>query len=778
MKYWIEGTALSLLFIVSISGVNAFRDYQELSHKHLIQGELNQAIIAFSLESVSMTSPTIYHYDKHAQYRLEIEQLLQKIPADNYQLIKKVSAFEQQTTEYLQVTTMLKMSNKLINSLVKSLDSAPASLQSKTNQLIVLVNQLYFSPSYHLSNRIKSLMKKYEHDFKNIEEYGLQWNMIRLHIEFITNNANKVDINTEKNKSYQLVEYISESQLAVEVLMNKKQQTLFVCIVLAVICLLSNFILALTRQAVVLKEKTLEAKEACEVKSQFLANMSHEVRTPMNGIIGLSDLILETELSTKQQDFMEKLKFSARSLMTIINDILDFSKIESKKMEIEIVDFNLDDLLDHLKVMVGYKAKDKGLEFVFRVDDKLSEFYKGDPIRINQILLNFVSNAIKFTDKGSVTVSINVKNKVRNGKVINGVLFTVDDTGIGLNQEQQSRLFQRFNQAEISTSRVYGGTGLGLAISKLLCELMDGDIGLLSEQGKGSSFSLFLPLETSTEAATTAIDIGNIIGLSVLLVEDDENTRKVTTGVLERFGMKVTAVCDIQSALSKVSKNKYDVILTDWCLPDFTGDMLLVEMSDQDYPARQVVVFTAFNVDKIQIPSDHIVLQKPLLAKDLIRALNYAISSPTDTPSDNNVIISPYAVNELNQEKPSKRLKKERVIRILFAEDNRINTTIVKNVLSSLNTQVYHVENGRFAIEALEQQEFDLILMDIQMPEMDGMEATRIIRAELKNNLPIIAFTANVLPFEIEQYKEAGMTDHIGKPFEKDELIDLINKYA
>ncbi|MGB0496317.1 MAG: response regulator, partial [Kangiellaceae bacterium] len=536
-------------------------------------------------------------------------------------------------------------------------------------------------------------------------------------------------------------------------------------------------IVALKKQAVVLKMKTIEAKKASDIKSQFLANMSHEIRTPMNGIIGLSDIILDSKLTLSQRDFMEKLRFSARSLMTIINDILDFSKIESKNLTIENISFNLDELLDHLKVMIGHNASDKGLELVFKLDDELSDFYYGDPIRINQILLNFLSNAIKFTEEGSVIVSIFVDSKSVNGRQVDGVSFNVKDTGIGLTEEQQTRLFQRFSQAELSTTRKYGGTGLGLAISKLLSELMNGHINVYSEYGEGSCFSLFLPIERNTSEKLPPLDTSKLADRSILLVEDDCNTRNITAKILTTLNMKLSSASDINEALTKIKSNSYDIVLTDWHLPDFKGDKLITELFKHGYTAERIIIFTAYNAEHIGVSKKHSILNKPLITKNLIQSLNLAIDALKHQKRNADPLSkkeNSTAMSDCSNKTQTATFKR---INILFAEDNKINAMIVKNVLSNENYKVTHVENGQLAINALKESSFDIILMDVQMPVMGGMEAAKIIRNELKNEIPIIAFTANILPDEVKEYKSIGVNDHIGKPFDKNNLIDLIEKY-
>jgi signal transduction histidine kinase/CheY-like chemotaxis protein len=773
MKYWPEVFFLFVLLVVSMNGIKQYRHIEVLTHQLQVKNELEKSLVRLSLESIAISSQNIQHYDQHAQQLFTIDTLLQQLFKNEIYLVNQVTEFQEQTTHYLQIATTLKNSNKLVFSINQFISNAPPEFKSVVHELIVKINQYNANVSQSSTNEIRGFIKANNEILNQLDMFSVQWSMINLHIDFILNNTQQAERNIIEIKNNNIVDIIRESEKITAKDLSKQNHLFFISITFVIISLLLVFIIAMYRQSMQLKEKTIQAKQAAEEKSQFLANMSHEIRTPMNGIIGLSDILLGSKLNEFQQDFMEKLKFSAQSLMTIINDILDFSKIESKNLAIEEIDFSLEELLDNLKVLIGYSASNKGLELVFNIDHGLSSFYRGDPIRINQVLLNLLSNAIKFTESGSVSVT--VKPVYLNDETVH-VSFSVKDTGIGLSTEQQSRLFERFSQAESSTSRKYGGTGLGLAISKLLTELMHGEINFDSEFGKGSCFSITLPIDAVAAPTIPINDVATLVNTNLLLIEDHLLTQQATERLLKKRSINVDSVSSATQALEKLKKNHYDFILMDWCLPDMVGKQLLEKISELTNHSSEIIIFTAYDANQLDIDKQHVVLHKPLMLKDLTKALMHSYFAKQASVNTN---AQPVPTPELDHIEESDSLNIGQPLKILFAEDNRINATIVLNILSSINAQVTHVENGQLAIDEVLNNHFNLILMDVQMPVMNGIEATEIIRQHYdQQQLPIIAFTANILPDEIALYKSKGITDHIGKPFEKAHLLSLIEQYS
>ena len=401
----------------------------------------------------------------------------------------------------------------------------------------------------------------------------------------------------------------------------------------------------------------------------------------------------------------------------------------------------------------------KGLEFIFEIDDQLSPSYQGDPVRIGQILLNLASNAMKFTSEGHVLLSVKLEKKEEH---VDHVVFNVIDTGIGITPEQQSKLFKRFSQAESSTTRKYGGTGLGLTICKMLSELMDGQVTVESNAGEGSCFSVHLPL--STEIVLPDIEDVDFKGLSILLVEDNALTSEITVNVLESLNCQVHTAFDAKSALSTLSDNQFDMVLLDWKLPDLVGLELINRIEEHDKQFSHLIIFTGYDADYLSLGLSYPVINKPLIKHDLVQLIREVCFS-------DNILDKPIA-NEKVQS-----LEQYSHIKILLVEDNEINILVAMDVLESLGVKVDIAKNGLEAISGVTNNDYDLVLMDIQMPEMDGMEATEEIRKiKSSKELPIVALTANVLQEEVEKYKELGMNDHIGKPFERSEIKTVIER--
>ncbi|AWB65911.1 hypothetical protein C2869_05395 [Saccharobesus litoralis] len=782
-RYWLEIISLLLFTLASTFAVHNYANLTLYQRNSNLLSQLEATLPKHTTEILNISFSGTHHYDMYAQLQLEIDNLRRQLSLRNG-LLKALDQYDSTTQHYVQLVTMLKTSRRIVSTGVTTQDLNEQE-HAQITQISLLLLQLLNEPNALRQQNLITQLQQLNGQLRQIAK-SESAHVIISHLQFINDKIMRAQELKEQISGSQINKITSNSRTQANRLVQLAQKQQLSSYFLIGLSFIGLFIATLLNKQRLLNKKTQQYKQAALVKTQFLANMSHEIRTPMTGIIGLTELCAQTNLNPQQREYIDKLHFSATALLTIINDILDFSKIESGKLPIEQVNFYHHTLIDNIAAMLGKIADEKGIELIFDIAPDIPDNLIGDPVRVNQILLNLISNAVKFTEKGHVILKVRVQERLQYHTTLK---YQVIDTGIGLSEAQQAKIFERFSQADESTTRKYGGTGLGLAISQLLAGLMQGNISVQSTLGKGSTFSLTLPFQFQQNAPEIGHEQAQpqsvLQGQSLLIVEDNSITQQVVKAMADSLGLQVVVCSDVKQALQACQQQVFNFALVDWSLPVHDGLYFIEQVKQRACPPQRIVICSAYGKTYIDQYSETTqafqYLPKPITFQSLIKALTD--NSPSEVIADgsqqNASLIAPSiakgnntATQAIVDQEDDCQITQHKV---LLVEDNEINQTICLALLADLNIQADLAVNGQEAIEKFQSHVYPLVLMDIQMPIMDGREATKILRQTYsEQQVKIVALTANVTQEEIDHYHSIGMDHHLSKPYNKDQMKQII----